>query len=273
MKHSPLISVTITGHNEAHLLPGSLASAAWADEIVYVDCESSDDSQKIARRYTKKVYMRPNNLNLNVNKAYALEQAVGDWVFYLDPDEEISAALAKEIRWVVASNPQENAFCLPRRNHYFGRWLRHGGQYPDVQLRLFRRGNARFPCRHVHEKLEVQGTIGRLQEALDHHSVASPQVSIDKMDFFSTFEACVMVHQGLRPNIWNALGYCVMKPWGRFWRRWLFKRGCLDGWAGFVQAVVGSVDFPIRFIKFWWFFHHPDQMPSISASFSQSPKR
>ncbi len=261
MNVSPTISITITGHNEADLLARAFESVAWADEIIYVDCESNDDSVAIARRYTKRVYRRSNNLNLNVNKAYALERASGDWIFYLDPDEQISPALAKEIRQVISSRTAKNGFSLPRRNYYFGYWLRHGGQYPDTQLRLLRRGKGYFPCHHVHEKLKVQGEVGGLREALDHYTVATPLVSLSKVDFFSTFDACLMVQENKRPGIWMAFSYCFSKPLGRFSRRWLFGAGFLDGWPGFLQALAGALDFPMRFIKFWWFFHHPEEMP------------
>lgn len=245
------IAITMIGHNEAHLLPTALESARWADEIIYVDCDSGDGSLEVARRYTDKVFSRPNQTNLNLNKSYAIEQAGSEWVFYLDPDEAVSPALAEEIRAVIASAPAENAYRLPRRNHFFGRWLRHGGQYPDLQLRLFRRGKAHFPCVDVHESLVVDGAVGRLREAMEHYTCPTTFESLRKMDFYSTFHGQLMVEQGLRPTPGMALRYLVLKPVGKFTRRYFFKGGFLDGWPGLLQAAISSMDFQYRFIKFW----------------------
>ena len=257
----PTVAISIIGHNNGHQLARCLDSVRWADEVVYVDCESQDDSLAIARRYGAKVFSRPNNRNLNVNKSYGFQQAMSEWIFYLDPDEVIPPALAAEIRATVAAGPPANAFELPRRNHYFGRWLRHGGKYPDPQLRLFRRGKARFACRHVHEKLEVEGASGRLREAMWHYPCDSVHEAIRKMDFYSSFNAEQMARLGLRPGGTVAWSYLVAKPLDRFLRRYLLKGGFLDGWAGFIVASIDSIDFAFRFFKLWYLAAHPEALP------------
>ena len=256
------IAFTMIGFNEAHLLPKALESIRWADQVIFVDCGSSDDSQTVARKYTEHVFSRPNNPNLNINKTYGIEQATTEWVFYIDPDEVISPELASEIRSVIHSNPQENAYRLPRRNHFFGRWLRHGGQYPDTQLRLFRRGKARFACQDVHESLEVEGRIGRLREAMDHFTSATVMDSLKKMEFYSTFHGHKMAQEMPPPTPLLALRFMVLRPVGRFIRRYFFKGGFLDGWQGFLQACIGSIDFQYRFLKYWHFSKTGESLPS-----------
>jgi glycosyltransferase involved in cell wall biosynthesis len=258
---APTVAISIIGHNNGHQLARCLESVRWADEIVYVDCESADGSLEIARRYTSKVFSRPNDTNLNVNKSYGFEQATAGWIFYLDPDEVIPAALAEEIRATVAADPAPNAYKLPRRNHYFGRWLRHGGKYPDSQVRLFRRGKARFACRHVHEKLEVDGATGRLREAMWHYPCDSVHEAIRKMDFYSTFNAEQMARDGVRPGAAAAWSYLAAKPLDRFLRRYLLKGGFLDGWAGFIVASIDCIDFAFRFFKLWYLASHPEALP------------
>lgn len=257
----PTIAFTLIGHNEAHNLPRTLESVRWADELVYVDCDSSDGSAEVARRYTNKVFHRPNLINLNINKQFAIDQAATDWVFYLDADEVIPPELAAEIRAVIAGDPPENAFKLPRRNHFFGRWVRYGGQYPDTQLRLFRRGTARFPCRHVHERIQVQGAVGTLRQAMDHYTCETVPVALRKMDFNSTFNAQQMARAGLRPTAGLALRFLVAKPLSRFLRRYLLKGGFRDGWPGLVVAGIDSVDFAFRLFKFWDYTRHPERLP------------
>jgi len=248
------IAFTMIGHNEAHQLPDAFESIAWADEVIYVDCESTDNSIEVAKRYTKKVFSRPNNSNLNINKTYGIEQATTEWVFYIDPDEVISPELAKEIQTIIQSKPAENAYRLPRKNHFFGRWLKHGGQYPDTQLRLFRRGKAFFPCKDVHEMLEVEGKVGHLREAMDHFTSATVMDSLRKMEFYSTFHGQKMANDLPPPSVGMAIRFMVTRPFGRFIRRYFFKGGFLDGWQGFLQAWIGCIDFQYRFLKFWHFY-------------------
>ena len=135
------ISIAVIAHNEEKNLERALASAAWADEVIFVDCGSTDGTALAARNFPVKFFARPNSTAVYVNKQFAADQAGSDWIFILDADEEISPALRAELKRFTASSPAAAAR-LPRRNYYFGRWLKHGGKYPDAQLRLFRRGRA-----------------------------------------------------------------------------------------------------------------------------------
>ena len=119
------ISITIIGHNEVDHLNELLHQLQWSDEVIYVDCESSDGSLAKAEELGCKTFSRPNDRNLNVNKSFAMDQASGDWIFYLDPDERIPSELVEEIREIVASETEYSAFRLKRKNHYFGKWLKY----------------------------------------------------------------------------------------------------------------------------------------------------
>jgi glycosyltransferase involved in cell wall biosynthesis len=267
----PSIAFTLIGHNEARNLPRTLDSVRWADQIVYVDCGSTDGSAEVARRYTQHVLARPNLANLNINKNAAIDEATADWVFLLDADEVIPAALAEELRRVGAAGPRENAFRLARRNFFFGRWVRHGGQYPDHQTRLFRRGTARFPCRHVHERLAVDGAVGTLREAFDHYTVDTPLTAIRKMNFNSSFNGAELARSGQKPGPGIAVQYLLTKPLSRFVRRYVLKGGFLDGWPGLVVAALDAMDFPFRLFKFWYWAEHPEQLPDTQTASGTVP--
>lgn len=268
----PSIAFTLIGHNEAHNLPRTLESVRWADQVVYVDCESTDGSADIARRYTPHVLSRPNVPNLNINKNVAIDQATADWVFLLDADEAIPPELAEELRRVMASGAPESAYRLPRRNLFFGRWVRHGGQYPDYQTRLFRRGKARFPCRRLHERLEVDGAVGTLRQPFDHHTVDTPLTAIRKMNFNSSFNAVELVRAGRKPGLGIALQYLLLKPASRFVRRYVFKGGFLDGWPGLIVATIDCMDFPFRLFKFWYWAEHPEGLPDTRGASGVQPE-
>ena len=244
------LSVSIIGHNEVDHLRELIPQLKWATEIVYVDCESQDDSLEVARELGCRVFSRPNNTNLNVNKSFAVEQTTVDWVFYLDPDERLPELLVKEIE-EVPENTSYTAFRLNRRNHYFGNWLRHGSQYPDTQLRLFRKGSASFPNQHVHEKLVVAGNIGKLKYDMLHFPYRNISQFLSKFDFYSGVEAGYLWDAGVKITAGNSIHFLLLKPFSRFLRRYLLKGGCRDGFPGLFCAIFDALNFVIRYFKLW----------------------
>ena len=243
-----LISITIIGHKEVAHLQELLPCLEWADEVVYVDCESKDGSLEFAEKNGCRTFERPNNSNLNVNKSFAMEQAQGEWIFYLDPDERLPEPLVQEILLVVV-NTKHSAFQLNRRNHYFGKWLRFGCQYPDRQLRLFRRGKANFPKRHVHEKLVIEGSIGKLKEDMNHYPYQDIHQFLAKFDFYTDLQADYLYDSGVRPGFWSGLIFLCLKPWIRFSHRYLLKGGFRDGYPGLFCAIFDALNFIVRYFK------------------------
>jgi glycosyltransferase involved in cell wall biosynthesis len=234
----PRLSVAIIAHDEAADLAACLASVrGLADEVVVADCDSSDGTGAVARRAGARVFRRPNLANIHVNTSFALARCRGDWILNLDPDERISRALAREITHVIRRPRADAAYDMPRRNYYFGRWLRHGAKYPDPVRRLYRRGAARFPNRHVHEKVRVRGRIGSLREALDHHPYPDLAAYLRKLDFYARFQARFLARRGVRPSARLAVRYLAWLPASRFVRRYVFWLGFLDGLPGFLACV------------------------------------
>ncbi len=236
-------------HNEEDKLAETLESARFAEEIIVADCGSTDATPIIARAYQVRLFSRPNLANLNINKNFTFDQAQGDYILCLDADEIVPAAAAQEIRELLHRPPREAAFFLPRRNYFFGRWLQHGGQYPDWQLRLFRRGQARFPEKHIHERLQVEGQTGRLHHPLDHHPYPTRTECQRKLDLYTTFEANFLFRQGVRPSVLRALQFLYWKPAQRFLRRYLLKGGFLDGRPGLEAALMDVRNFRLRYAK------------------------
>lgn len=245
------LSFTCIGRMEVDHLKELLPSLVqWGDEVVYLDCESGDGSLEYAQSLGIKTLSRPNNMNLNVNKSIAMAEATGDWTFYIDPDERLTPELVAEVRQVMESTDCA-AYRLPRRNHFFGCWLRYGGQYPDYQLRLFARGKAHFPNQHVHESLRVEGSIGQLRQAMIHYPYLNISQFLKKMDFYSSFEAQHLYKKGTTISLINSLYYLLYKPKTRVFRRYVLKGGFRDGLPGFFAAVFDGVGWMLRYYKLW----------------------
>ncbi|MDN5280148.1 MAG: hypothetical protein PWR01_4113 [Clostridiales bacterium] len=246
----PTLGISLIAHNEEKQIANALNSALFADDIVVVNCESTDKTEEIVKSFEKvRLFNRANNKNLNVNKSFGFEQLETDWIFYLDPDEIITPTLAEEIKTAITSD-RYVAYKLPRKNIFFGRWLEHGSQYPDTQLRLFKRGFAGFANKHVHEMLEVKGETGMLKEPFEHHPYPALEDYIRKMNFYTGFQAEFWFNSGMKPTVFNKLRHMFFRPYFRFLRRYLLKQGFRDGWQGFIAAAGDAFQNMASFGKF-----------------------
>jgi len=264
------LTFTCIGRNEkAHLEKLLPVLLAIGSDVVYVDCESDDQSFEYAQGLGCLSFRRENNMNLNVNKSFAMEQATTPWVFYIDPDERLPANLLVEIKNKIKDNPLASgnlseetgpgspsskgpvAYRLARKNHYFGQWLKYGGQYPDNQLRLFLKEKGKFPNQHVHESLVIDGKIGKLKNPMEHYPYLTLSQYFKKFDFYSSFEAQHLYDQGVRPSLFNLLKYVIFKSHSRFLRRYFLKGGFRDGVPGLFAALGDTWGWMVRYFKLW----------------------
>ena len=246
----PTITVSIIGHNEASDLERCFKSVNWADEIIYVDCESEDNSIDVAKRFTKNVFKRKNELNLNINKNFGFSKSTSDWILYVDPDEEIPKEMAD---WMLEEikTPRAAAYTFKRKNINIGKWLKYGAQYPDTQLRLFQKEKAIFAEKGVHERLSVDGKIMNTDLFFLHYAYKSFSSYLHKAQFYSDTEANFLYNANVQPGPGSSLKYIVWKPVTRFIKRYFFKLGFLDGMRGLGAAFFDSLNFPLRYFKLW----------------------
>ncbi len=162
-----LTVITLT-LNEEHNLSPCLDSARWADELIVVDSGSHDRTVEIARTFTERVFTISWE-GYGAARNYALRQATGDWILWLDADERVTPALAEEIRSIIRADVRGvDGYAIARRAYFLGRWIRHSGWYPGRVVRLFRRGTARFSETQVHEQLQIDGVVVPTEHDLLH---------------------------------------------------------------------------------------------------------
>jgi glycosyltransferase involved in cell wall biosynthesis len=241
------LSVVVVTQNEEERIRACLESASWADELIVVDAESSDKTATVARELTDHVFVRPWP-GFAAQKNFGLEQARGDWILSLDADELVSIPLRQEIAAILAGGGEHAGYAIPRRNVFWGRWIRHGGLYPDWQLRLFRRGRGRFTERTVHESVTVDGSVGRLSGHLEHRSYRDVADFLERADRYSTLAAGEWLAAGRRSRPLTDL---VVRPAGRFLTMYVARAGFLDGWRGFLLAVLYAYYVLMRSAKVW----------------------
>jgi len=242
----PKLSVTVITRNESADIHAALTSLAWADEIVVVDSESTDDTVAIARRHTDRVIVRqwPGYVE---QKNFAATRARHDWILSVDADERVTPELAGEIQTLLAGTPREAAFRIPRVTWHLGRWIRTTDWYPDYQLRLYDRRSAEWTGRYVHEAVTVRGAIGQLRGELQHYAYRDIADHLETIDRYTTYAARQMHEAGRRAGVLQVAGH----PPLAFLRNYIARGGIRDGLPGLIISALNACYVFLKFAKLW----------------------
>ena len=213
--------------NEEENIRACLESLAWADVCVVFDSGSQDCTVAMAKEMGAQVWTRPFD-NYAAQRNAALTQVEAQWIFFVDADERATPALAEEVRRVIR-DAAYTGWWVPRRNYIIGRLVQGAGWWPDYQLRLLRRGYARYdPQRPVHEVVILQGQAGYLQNPLLHYNYRSWDQFHIKQRRYARYEAEALRQRGVRPRP----HHFVLQPWREFRRRFFTLQGYREGWWG-----------------------------------------
>jgi glycosyltransferase involved in cell wall biosynthesis len=245
------ISVAIVAMDEEANIGRTLASVRWADEIVLVDSGSKDRTCEIAREYGARVIVEPWR-GYVAQKQYAIELCTKDWVLLLDADEEVSPELAGEIRNALASPNAASGYKLPRKNLFLGRWIRHGGFYPDPKLRLFKRGQGFVTGHDPHDRCElvagVPKNIRQFQNALIHYTYPNLTLYLGHMNRYSSLGAQLAVAKGHRRFSFSDI---VLRPLATFIYNYFIRLGFLDGREGLLLHMYHAGYVSWKYSKAW----------------------
>lgn len=246
------LSVAIAVYNEEGNIDACLAPVSlFADEIIVVDGGSTDMTVKKARKYTSKIIRTNNPAIFHINKQKALDACRGKWILQLDADERVTTGLRNEIiRAVLKKDNDVHGYFIPRKNYFWGHFMKKGGQYPDYVMRLVRRGFARFPCKSVHEQIEVKGTLGYLTNPLEHISYKTRSDYWKKSDAYTSLTANEMQSQHVPKNVLSLIRYSVVKPVRTFIALYVRHKGFLDGLAGLQFAYWSALHHKIAYEKY-----------------------
>ncbi len=250
------LSVVIITCNEQANIARTLASvqplvADGKGEILAVDSGSTDGTVEIAKSFGAKVFGEEWR-GFAAQKNSAIDKATGDWILSLDADEEVDPELAGELAEKTSASADADtpvAFFIQRKNLFLGRWIRHGGFWPDEKLRLFRKGSGQFESRAVHEDLRVHGRTGKiLQGALIHHSYPTLSDYIEHMNRYSSLGAEMAVAKGKRGFSFVDI---VVRPWLTFFYNYFIRLGFLDGREGLLLHLYHAAYVSWKYAKAW----------------------
>ncbi len=239
------LSVYIPVLNEEARIRDALESVTWVDEILVIDTGCTDKTEEIAREYTDNIkHVTFDGFGNLRNQSVML--CSNAWIFSLDADERCTTSLKNEIQRIVNSSETSDAYFIPRRNYFMGRWIKHSGWYPDYcQPKLFRKGALTYHDDMVHEGFDIHGKVGYLKNDVLHYSFSNLSQLIIKMDKYSTLGMQKMVHQKKQRCMTSAMLHAITT----FFRIYILKLGFLDGWAGFVIALNSSEGTFYRYAK------------------------
>jgi glycosyltransferase involved in cell wall biosynthesis len=246
------LSVALITQNEERNLPRTLESVMplvrdGRGEIIVVDSGSTDRTLEIAQSYGAKVFVEPWK-GFAAQKNSAMDKASMDWVLQLDADEPLEPELAAEMGIALKASSSVKGFWIPRKNFFLGRWIRHGGFYPDPKLRLVRRGAGRFEEYGAHPTMKVEGSTGRLSHALLHHAYPTLRGYIDHMNSYSSMGAEVAFAKGHRRFSFVNV---VTRPLLTFIYNYFIRFGFLDGREGLLLHLYHSVYVSWKYAKAW----------------------
>jgi glycosyltransferase involved in cell wall biosynthesis len=238
------ISITLITLNSEKTLEPVLEAVSWADEIVLVDSGSTDGTLEIAQQFKAKIVFRAFD-GYGSQKNFATEQASNDWILSLDDDEILTPELQHEIQNLKLSTTDYQGFKIPRSLIFLGKLLRFSGEYKRLTLRLFNRKHGNWNAEYVHESVEVNGKIGTLKQQILHDSYRDLTDYFNKFNKYTSLGAKTLAERGKTASTFKIISRFPTT----FLKIYLLKGSCLDGYAGFMWALLTAMTPVVKYAK------------------------
>ena len=240
------VSVVITTYNVEDRIRDCLSSVDWADEILVVDSFSTDRTVEICREYTDRV-LQHEYVNYSTQNNWAVPQASHKWITIVDSDEQVSGQLRDSILKTLEDPDDFDGYEFKRENFFLGKPIKHGGWDRDYVVRLFNKERGRHREKSVHPGIEVDGNTGRLDGPLYHHTYGSFDEYFEKFQRYTSWSASDL-RAGARRATWVNL---ALRPWMRFLKMYVLRRGFLDGKHGLVLSFLAAFNVFTKYARLW----------------------
>lgn len=299
------VSACVITYNEEKDLAACLESLLWADEIIVLDSFSQDKTVEIAKNFKAKVFQSPWPGSPAIQRNLAADKASGEWILQVDADERIPQDLKEEILSVINQHSGNDAYYIGRKNYWLGYWIRHGGWYPDLGVRLYKKEAGKWQG-HSHEKFITKSRVGVLKNPLIHDNLKSIHEHVQKQIFSSHHEIREVAENNLKlywvfpfgiackfflkyikgPKNWLALRNLYKEliknkieiawlipfyPLIKFFYMYFLRLGFLDGVPGFWVAVLSSTNEAFRHAKIWEYLHNK-KLKKIDLDYSDDKR-
>lgn len=217
------------------------------DIVVLVDSKSSDNTLELVKSFPQVNYEVVDWKGYSETKKYAVSKTKYNWIFWIDGDEIITRDLINELNEFKNSTPEYGAYKVARRAYFLGKWIKHGGWYPGLVIRLFDKTKAVFNENYVHENLEIEGNAGRLKHDLEHYTDPNIFHYYLKFNTYTTLAAEELKNKSRKASLSDIL----LRPLFFFLKMYLFRGGFLDGIQGLILAVFSTNYVFTKYCKLW----------------------
>ena len=250
---TPKISALAITFNEEENVKRYIESLSFADEIIFVDSQSTDNTVAIAKEMGVLVIDRKFT-NFSEQRNFAISQAKNDWIVFFDLDEIITPSLEAEIKSTIVCPNKKVAYFVKRNFFFMGKKIRFGGWQNDKAIRLFNKKHCEYNGNLVHEEVKADGKIGVLKSKLNHYSYKNFDNYNDKLNLYSKLQAENLYNKKAKPSIYHF----IFRPSYRFLWQYLFRFGIIDGKVGFILAYVHSFSVFKRYLQLWMMYRKID---------------
>ena len=237
-------SAVVLTKNSAATLPRCLSSLKFCDEIVVVDDYSTDTTIKVARTHGARIFRRHLSGDFAAQRNFGLAKAKGEWVLFLDSDEELTDHLPTQSGRSPVTGHYDGYY-IKRRDFWLGREIKHGETNIKL-LRLAKKGLDQW-VRRVHEYWDVRGQVGSLDAEIKHYPHPSLRDFIAEINSYSQIHADEIKKEGKSPSLSAAVFFPILK----FLQNFIIKGGFADGVHGFVIAGIMSFHSFLAWSQLW----------------------
>ncbi len=266
MPHSATTAITavVIVRDEELMLPACLRCLQWCEEILVLNNGSTDKSVEIAEKFGAKVITVQHDSFAKLRNE-AMKRVKTPWILYVDADERVSPALAREILVTLETQPELAAVSLNRTNIFYGQAMTAGGWQSDVVPRVFKAEKLTAWTGIVHETPHFEGESKLLQQPLIHLTHRSTKDGLLKTATWTYREAALLYESNLPPVTLTTI---LRKTLAEIWRRAIQKKGYRDGMVGWIEALIQGMNKMLIYIQVW----ELQQKPSIPQKYEQLDK-
>jgi glycosyltransferase involved in cell wall biosynthesis len=259
------VSLVIITMNEEDTVAKCVASVPWISDVVILDSGSDDKTIEIAKGLGARVFIEEWR-GFGPQKRRAVELALHEWVLCLDADEVLSKELSQELFNLVKYKRFTNdCFAIPRKTFHMGRWIMHGGWYPDYQVRFFKKTSCQWSNDALHEQVEGAPS-GFLKHALEHQAFDDLYDQVRTNNKYSSLGARSLEQKKTNFHI----SHIIVKPFVKFVECYFLKKGFKDGVPGYIIAVGAAYSAFLKYAKLWEAYHTPKKQQTSAADKNNS---
>jgi len=245
------LSIIVLAGNEEKLIQKCLKSCTWADEVVLVAANSTDNTVNLAKQIIPKIVVIETSDEYNKNfskwRNLGYKKSTGDWLFYVDADEVVTKDLKNEILSLI-QNPYHSYYVIPRANYYLGKRVKFGGSYPDYVKRLYSRQNFKGYTGYLHEEPVVSGSMGYLKSHFEHYTHRDLTSMIQKTIVWTDMEAKALYDNKHPPVVWwRFIRMMLTKMWERLIKQQMWR----DKDVGWISVIFEMYDTFIIYARLW----------------------